>query len=436
MSVNYGTRNIVVNGGAEVGPAAQNFGTNVSPQGWISTGTMTAVTYQAGGSGDLNLASSLASQGGTAYFSGGTSDGLSTARQVIDVSAYAARIDAGRVTVDLAAQMGGFASQDDRSEITLSFLAADGVTVLGTLTLTGPFAVDRANISQLLTETGSAALLSGTRSVEVTLTMIRAAGSYNDGYADNISVHLTGLTRGQVLVDGTQDFSSETIAKSTGISFLAGAPAIATFTTAQFGTDLIASAARVEGSSDTDTLTISLAPNDIFSAQTFSFQNWTNGADVLVFTGANGAENLTGSNRADRVAMGAGDDRVAGQAGDDVLDGGAGRDRLRGGGGGDSFVLTDRQNSRDILQDFASGTDLLIVEADSFAAGLTAGALQGDQFVANATGQFTTADQRFAYDTTTGKLWFDLDGSDAAIAVQIATLSGAPTLLVTDFLIV
>jgi Ca2+-binding RTX toxin-like protein len=296
--------------------------------------------------------------------------------------------------------------------------------------------VDRANISQLLTETGSAALLSGTRSVEVTLTMIRAAGSYNDGYADNISVHLTGLTRGQVLVDGTQDFSSETIAKSTGISFLAGAPAIATFTTAQFGTDLIASAARVEGSSDTDTLTISLAPNDIFSAQTFSFQNWTNGADVLVFTGANGAENLTGSNRADRVAMGAGDDRVAGQAGDDVLDGGAGRDRLRGGGGGDSFVLTDRQNSRDILQDFASGTDLLIVEADSFAAGLTAGALQGDQFVANATGQFTTADQRFAYDTTTGKLWFDLDGSDAAIAVQIATLSGAPTLLVTDFLIV
>jgi hypothetical protein len=256
-------------------------------------------------------------------------------------------------------------------------------------------------------------LLSGTRAIEVTMTMICAAGTHNNGYVDAISVHLTGPARGQIFVESIRDPSAETVAKATGIGLLAGSPANATFSAVQFDTDLITSAARIEGSSELDTLTVSLAPNGSFSAKTFFFQNWNNEADTLVSTGATGAENLTGSLRADRVEFWVGGDTVPGLAGDDSIDDGTGLDRLRCGGGAYSFVLTNRQNSRHALQDFDAGDDQLIVRAELF-----------------------TADQRFVWDKVTGKLWSDLDGLDAAAVAQIATLSGTPSLSPDDFLIV
>ncbi len=58
--------------------------------------------------------------------------------------------------------------------------------------------------------------------------------------------------------------------------------------------------------------------------------------------------------------------------------------------------------------------------------------LPGTLFVADKTGTFTTATQRFAYGTTSGKLFFDKDGSGSASRQLVATLSGDPHLTAAD----
>ncbi|MGH7060348.1 MAG: hypothetical protein ACREFH_08185, partial [Stellaceae bacterium] len=59
--------------------------------------------------------------------------------------------------------------------------------------------------------------------------------------------------------------------------------------------------------------------------------------------------------------------------------------------------------------------------------------LPGTLFVADKTGTFATATQRFAYGTTNGELFFDKDGSGSASRQLVATLSGAPHLTAADF---
>jgi Ca2+-binding RTX toxin-like protein len=67
---------------------------------------------------------------------------------------------------------------------------------------------------------------------------------------------------------------------------------------------------------------------------------------------------------------------------------------------------------------------------------LPAGALAANRFVANITGTATTADHRFVYETDTGILTYDADGSGGGAAVVIATLSSAPAITLADFVII
>lgn len=54
-------------------------------------------------------------------------------------------------------------------------------------------------------------------------------------------------------------------------------------------------------------------------------------------------------------------------------------------------------------------------------------------FIANASGSFASASQRFAYDTTNGELFYSATGSNASESI-IATLTGAPTLTAGNIL--
>ena len=135
----------------------------------------------------------------------------------------------------------------------------------------------------------------------------------------------------------------------------------------------------------------------------------------------------------------AGNDTLQGGDGNDQLVGGTGNDVLTGGGGADSFVF-DQRDGDDRITDFTTGEDKIqlsstlvnslgginaLLDAGSFhtAAGAVSGADAGDRLV---------------YNSTTGALYYDADGSGKMGAVKIATLDlidgAGPELTYTDFI--
>lgn len=156
-------------------------------------------------------------------------------------------------------------------------------------------------------------------------------------------------------------------------------------------------------------------------------------------------ENLTGSSFNDRlygstgknVIDGAdGNDRLSGGAGNDTLIGGAGRDVLTGGAGRDTFRLegTPGPDNVDSVRDFNHTDDRFVLDAASFEFDGESGPLNGGAFVIGTAA--VEADDRLIYDDTTGRLYFDADGSEsAADAVLVATLTGRPELDAGDFVL-
>ena len=166
-------------------------------------------------------------------------------------------------------------------------------------------------------------------------------------------------------------------------------------------------------------------------------------ANGLTLTGNSGANTLTGTGYADRISGGAGNDTLNGGAGNDTLIGRAGNDTLTGGNGADRFVFNfalSATSNKDTITDFTSGTDKIqLSKAVMTALGSTLGTLATGQFWS---GAGVTAghdgDDRIVYNTTTGILYYDADGSGAGAAVQIALLgtSTHPSLLYTDLQII
>ena len=96
-------------------------------------------------------------------------------------------------------------------------------------------------------------------------------------------------------------------------------------------------------------------------------------ADDLVGTrfgdtmaGGTGNDSLAGAAGDDVLYGGIGGDRLAGEAGNDTLTGGAGLDRLKGGAGLDVFVFASG-SARDVVTDFADGSDRIDLSAYGFA---------------------------------------------------------------------
>ncbi|MGL4319452.1 MAG: beta strand repeat-containing protein [Paracoccaceae bacterium] len=179
----------------------------------------------------------------------------------------------------------------------------------------------------------------------------------------------------------------------------------------------------------------------------------TDGGDVLTEAAAGGidtvrstANHTLGLNLENLIltgavaASGTGNDaanRITGNAADNVLNGGLGSDILVGKGGVDAFVFNTALSTtnRDRISDFAVGVDEIHVENAVFV-GIASGALSAARFVANTTGNATTANQRIIYETDTGKLFYDADGSGAGAKQQFATLSVGLGLTNADFLVI
>ena len=186
--------NVIVNGNAETGPGAINTGEVATPPGWTAVPNFTQVQY-GGSAGFPTTMDSAAISGGNNFFAGGPDgpfgDGT-FASQRVDLSGAAPEIDSGNVQATLSAQLGGFASQADEALVTISFAdnANNGTQALFLQTVTPQ---DRGNVTGFRLRTSCVTLPPSTRLADVLVTAIRrsGAGTYNDGYADNVSLTLS-----------------------------------------------------------------------------------------------------------------------------------------------------------------------------------------------------------------------------------------------------
>lgn len=143
---------------------------------------------------------------------------------------------------------------------------------------------------------------------------------------------------------------------------------------------------------------------------------------------------LTGNSGANRLDGGDGDDVLGGEAGNDTLVGGSGADTLTGGSGRDSFVFNTLDELGDTIADFSRTSDRLLLSGTAF--GQPVGKLAASAFIAGPGAAAQTAEQRFVYDTGTGSLYFDADGSGTDAAVLIAVLQNQPVLGAAHIVIV
>lgn len=160
------------------------------------------------------------------------------------------------------------------------------------------------------------------------------------------------------------------------------------------------------------------------------------GNDTLF--GGSGNDTLNGGSLSDQLNGGSGRDSLSGGSGDDFLNGGTGRDILKGGSGWDTFVFDTKLSSSnvDTIKDFNVEQDNFMLSSAVFH-NIWLGDLQDRNFyaAAGATEGHDKSD-RIIYDTNTGNLYYDPDGSGSQDAVRFAVVNGAPELTAQDFIIV
>lgn len=144
------------------------------------------------------------------------------------------------------------------------------------------------------------------------------------------------------------------------------------------------------------------------------------------FTPTYGTHNLS-------IAYGTFIENAVGGGGNDTLVGNSAANVLRGGAGADTFVFNG-PGQVDTVADFVAGSDKLAFDRSVFGALGPAGPLGSGAFHAGTTA--AEADDRLLYDSTSGALYYDGDGTGAMAAVQVATIDGHPVLTAADFLVV
>ena len=134
----------------------------------------------------------------------------------------------------------------------------------------------------------------------------------------------------------------------------------------------------------------------------------------------------------------AGNDKLFGGRGSDLLDGGLGHDILTGGAGEDQFRFSTELGNGNVdrIRDFDVDEDLILLDSRIFTE------LDGDSmldllaFHKSAAGVAQDASDRILYDTDSGALCYDADGTGDIDAVQFAQLGRGLDLTADNFIII
>jgi Ca2+-binding RTX toxin-like protein len=153
--------------------------------------------------------------------------------------------------------------------------------------------------------------------------------------------------------------------------------------------------------------------------------------ETLILTGT--AANGTGNGIANTIIGNGANNTINGGDGSDDLYGKSGSDTLGGGNGNDRFYFDTALGSSnvDTVSDFAVfGDDSFMLSRSVFGA-IAEGTLSSSAFVAGTAAQ--DADDRIVYDSATGKIFYDADGSGAGAAVLFAQVTAGTSLTNLDF---
>jgi len=254
--------------------------------------------------------------------------------------------------------------------------------------------------------------------------------SYTDGGGTRESVTSGILRVGSAGADTITGLASaDTIDGGDGADSISGGDGN-DFLTGGKGNDTL------DGGAATDTASYASASVAVtINLATTSGKSSSSAANDVAAIGADTLKNLENI-----IGSGFGD-KLTGDADANVLYGKLGNDTLTGGAGADVFVLDTATGSAnvDTILDFTSASDKIQLSKAIFTAAGSLGDLASAAFWSGAgvvAGH--DANDRFAYNTSNGKLYYDADGNGAGAAVWIATLGTTtyPALLYSDLQII
>jgi len=165
----------------------------------------------------------------------------------------------------------------------------------------------------------------------------------------------------------------------------------------------------------------------------FTAQNAGGYVHHLDFRGSDADETVTGTTGFFGPAVSRGRDLIDVRGGDDRLDGHAGNDQLTGGPGRDTFIFDTVLN--------APPTSTRSPISRPTPSSSTSPSLRASERRASWRRNISpataprTSDQHIVYDPTSGKLYYDADGSGPTAAVQFALLTNHAHLANTDFVV-
>jgi Ca2+-binding RTX toxin-like protein len=177
----------------------------------------------------------------------------------------------------------------------------------------------------------------------------------------------------------------------------------------------------------------------------------------MILNGTANDDNLTGTNESDIIVGLDGNDSIVGgsgsgngndyidgdggvnNGGNDTLIGGSGADTLVGGGGSDLFVFDTNPNNAEIdqIMDFNHNQEDKIILNKSVFAGLTGtngNSLSSREFaMVNDNSEIDRNSAKIIYNSQTGQLFSNADGSGAQKAFEFAILDNKSFLTANSF---
>lgn len=166
------------------------------------------------------------------------------------------------------------------------------------------------------------------------------------------------------------------------------------------------------------------------------------GGLLPTYTGDNNVSIAYGA-MIENAVGGIGNDTLVGNELANILSGGAGSDTLSGGAGADTFDFSTSMNGGsniDLVTDFVAGEDRLQLEQDIFPGLNGAGVLSAAEFLSGAgldANSAATVTERIIYDTASGSLYYDPDGTGGVMAIKFAVfgVGSHPAITAADFMV-